>query len=86
MKQVCITNVPVGTHFFYKEEEYVVKERDEYPFILTKCTSNPDKYDGLDLMFANFEKVEVADDTKVYIDSFVNVGGNLIVRKETLEE
>ena len=51
MKQVQITDVPEGAHFFYDGEEFVVDNRSGYPFIETTCISNPDKYDGLGLAF-----------------------------------
>lgn len=85
MRQVQITVVPVGTHFFYEGEEFVVDNRDGYPFIETTCLSNPEKYDGLGLAFCNFEHVEVADDAKVYRQSFVDTGKNHFVMKEELE-
>lgn len=85
MKQVQITVVPEGTHFFYDGEEFVVENRNGYPFIETKCISNPAKYDGYGLAFGNFEKVEVADDTKVYRQFFVEARKNHFEMREELE-
>lgn len=84
MKKVQITVVPEGTHFFYDGEEFVVDNRDGYPFIETTCLSNPEKYDGLGLAFWNFDIVEVADDTKVYRQFFVEVRKNYFERREEL--
>lgn len=84
MKQVQITVVPEGTHFYYDGEEFVVENRSGYPFIETKCISNPAKYDGYGLAFCNFEKVEVADDTKVYRQFFVEARKNYFVMREEL--
>lgn len=53
---VNITRLPVGTWFKYKEVDYKVISRDEYPFILCKTH---------DILFTNFEKVEVKDNTKL---------------------
>lgn len=58
-----ITNLPVGTRFLYDGMDYEVTGRGDYPFILAKCHTQPNDYNGLDIMFANFEQVEVPDDT-----------------------
>lgn len=58
-----ITTLPVGTKFQYKNEQFVVEDRGEYPFIVAKCLTEPNAYEGLGLMFTNFEQVEVADGT-----------------------
>lgn len=85
MRQVQITVVPEGTHFFYDGEEFVVENRNGYPFIETRCISNPAKYDGLGLAFCNFEQVEVADDTKVYRQYFAEIRKNYFGMREELE-
>lgn len=84
MKTVCITDIPIGTKFTYDGEEFEVFDRDEYPFIEGKCISNPEKYDGHNLLFGNFEKVEVADETSIYKHTFVEKSKNYFVMKEEL--
>lgn len=84
MKEVSITLVPEGTHFFYDGEEFVVDNRSGYPFIETTCISNPAKYDGYGLAFCNFEKVEVADDAMVYRQFFVETRRHYFEMREEL--
>ena len=67
-----ITILPVGTKFNYNGLEYEVTSRDQYPFIEAKCLTEPNDYEGHNILFWNFEKVEVADDTKVYVQTFVS--------------
>lgn len=86
MKQVCITDIPVGTKFFYtdregKKNEWVVVFRDEYPFIEAKCLSEKHEHNTL---FWDFEKVEVEDDTRTYKRSFVEASKHHFVMKEEL--
>lgn len=84
MKQVQITVVPEGTHFFYDGEEFVVENRNGYPVIETRCISNPEKYDGYGLAFWNFDKVEVSDEAKVYRQFFVEARKNYFEMREEL--
>ena len=81
---VSITDVPVGTKFKYKDMDWEVVDRDEYPLIEAKCLTQPNDYGGLNVVFWDFEKVEVADGTKVYKQSFVEVGPHYFVRDEQL--
>lgn len=86
MKQVCITDIPVGTRFIYtdregKTNEWEVTSREEYPFIEAKCVS--EKHD-LNTLFWDFDMVDVSDDARVYKRSFVEAGKNYFVMKEEL--
>lgn len=86
MKQVCITDIPVGTKFFYtgkdgERNEYEVVSREEYPFVEAKCLSKEEKYN---MLFWNFDNVEVADDTRTYKRTFVDTGRHGFVMKEEL--
>lgn len=58
-----ITRLPEGTHFLYDKKSWVVVSRDEYPFIEAKCETEPNEYAGLNVLFANFERVVVPDTT-----------------------
>ena len=79
-----ITILPVGTEFNYKGLTYKVTDRSKYPFILAKCLTEPNDYEGHEVMFWNFEKVEVQDDTKTYKQTFVEVSKNYFAMKEEL--
>ena len=81
MKTVCITDIPVGTKFTYKENEWEVVSREEYPFIEAKCLSEKHEHNTL---FWDFDDVGVADDTRTYKQSFVEVSKHYFVRKEEL--
>lgn len=81
---VCITDVPEGTRFKWNGKDYVVTDRDGYPLIEAKCLTEPNDYEGLGVVFWNFEKVEVEDGTKVFKQSFVEVGKHHFVRHEEL--
>lgn len=59
-----ITTLPVGTKFQYNNEQFEVEDRGEYPFILAKCLTEPNEYEGLSLMFSNFEQVDVEEGTQ----------------------
>lgn len=63
-----ITTLPVGTHFLYKTQSFQVVDRNEYPFIEAKCLTEPNEYEGLNLLFVNFERVEVPDNTELLIN------------------
>lgn len=67
-----ITILPVGTKFTYNGLEYEVADRGQYPLIEAKCLTEPNDYEGYNVLFWNFEKVEVADDTKTYTQNFVS--------------
>ena len=60
-----ITLLPEGTRFSYKGLDYEVTSREEYPFILAKCLTEPNDYQSHEIMFWNFEKVEVAEGTTI---------------------
>ena len=60
-----ITTLPIGTKFKYNGELFEVEDRSEYPFIQTRCITEPNEYDGLGVMFTNFEKVDVPDGTNI---------------------
>lgn len=79
-----ITILPVGTKFNYKGLEYEVTSRSEYPFITVKCLTEPNDYEGHEILFWNFEKVEVPEDTKTYKQTFVEVSKNYFAMKEEL--
>ena len=81
MKTVCITDIPVGTKFTYKDNEWEVVDREEYPFIEAKCLTEKHEHN---MLFWDFDKVEVADDTRTYKHTFVNNGHNHFVMKEEL--
>lgn len=88
MKQVCITDIPVGTRFNYtgrdgETKEWEVVSREEYPFIEAKCIS--EKHDH-NTLFWDFEKVEVADETRTYKRSFVAGNGkkNFVMKEELI--
>ena len=83
--KACITTLPEGTRFLYKTMDYVVVDRSEYPFIECKCMTEPNDYEGHNVLFTNFEKVEVPDGTKTYKSTFVEARKNYFVRKEVLE-
>ena len=79
-----VTMLPVGTHFLYEQMAWVVISRDEYPFIEAKCETEPNDYEGLNVLFGNFEKVEVPSNTKLWIPKFVPVGDTFVM-KEVLQ-
>ena len=81
MKTVCITTLPLGTQFIYKGVEYKVSYRDSYPIIEADRVSG----DGLGMCFSNFEKVEVADDTRVLEAYFEQTKPNHFQLKERLK-
>ena len=83
--KACITTLPVGTHFLYKQMSWVVVARDEYPFIEAKCETEPNDYEGHNVLFCNFEQVEVPDNTKLWVSKFVQRGKNYYVREEVLQ-
>ncbi|MBR6130916.1 MAG: hypothetical protein IKQ20_03575 [Bacteroidales bacterium] len=60
-----VTKLPVGTKFHYEEYDYEVTDTSDYPFILAKCLTEPNEFQGSDVMFARFEQVEVADETEL---------------------
>ena len=78
-----ITTVPEGTHFLYKEKSWILISRDEYPFIEAKCETEPNEYEGMNVIFGNFEKVEVPDGTKLW-EPYFEQKGNTFYRKERL--
>lgn len=83
--KACITDLPVGTRFLYKTLDFEVVDRKEYPFIECKCHTEPNDYEGLNVLFTNFEKVEVPDGTRLYKREMVQLGKNYYGFKETLE-
>ena len=82
--KACITDLQVGQHFLYKQMSWVVVDRSEYPFIEAKCETEPNDYE-YNVLFGNFEKVEVPDSAKLYKQSFV-MKGDTFYRVETLED
>ena len=79
-----ITILPVGTKFVHDGLEYQVTSREEYPFIMAKCLTEPNDYEGHEVMFWNYDQVEVPDDTRTYKQTFVEVGKNYFAMKEEL--
>lgn len=64
--KVNVSRLPVSTKFQYKGEEFIVKEREDFPFVVCKCLTEPNDYEGLDVLFGGAaEQVEVPDDTKI---------------------
>ena len=55
-----ITNLTVGTRFYFEGDEYEVTNRNDYPFVETKRIQ-----DGRGFLFAHFETVEVPDSTRL---------------------
>lgn len=82
--KACVTTLPVGTHFLYDGYSWVVASRDCYPFIEAKCETEPNEYEGLNVLFTNFQKVEVPDNTKLWIPKFV-LKGDTYVMEEVLQ-
>ena len=60
-----ITQLPEGTRFLYKGDEFEVTDRSDYPFILAKCITLRRKAGVRDVIFTNFERVEVPDTTEL---------------------
>ena len=83
MKEVSITIIPIGTRFTYKDMEFEVVDRSEYPFIEAKCLEKNNPYEH-HLLFTNFEHVIVADGAKTYKQSFVETGRHYYAMKEEL--
>lgn len=79
-----ITTLQVGQHFIYKNQSFVVVDRSEYPFIEAKCTTEPNDYEGLNVLFCNFERVEIPDTAKTWKSKFVQRGDTFFLA-ETLE-
>jgi len=80
--KASITEVPVGTHFLYKQQSWIVISRDEYPFIEAKCETEPNDYEGRNVLFCNFERVEVPDNTKLWKAKFVQYGNDFCMEEE----
>lgn len=80
-----ITTLPVGTRFLYNTLDYEVVDRSDYPFIECKCHTEPNDYEGLNVVFTNFEKVEVPDGTRLYKRVSVQLAPNYYGFKEVLE-
>jgi len=78
-----ITEIPAGTHFLYNQMSWVVVSRDEFPFIEAKCETEPNDYEGHNVLFMNNERVEVPDSTKLWKSKFVQ-RGNTFYREEEL--
>ena len=83
--KACITEIPEGTHFLYKQMSWVLVGRDEYPFIEAKCETEPNDYEGRNVLFGSFEQVEVPDNTKLWKSKFVQRGPNYYCREEELQ-
>lgn len=83
--KACITEIPVGTHFLYKQMSWVVVSRDEYPFIEVKCETEPNDYEGINVLFGNFERVEVPDNTPLWKAKLVQAGKNHYCMTEELK-
>ena len=81
MKRVSVTVLLVGTRFAWKGDDYEIVDRDGYPFIAAKCLSKPSVYD---MLFCNFEQVDVDEWVKVYKQTFVDDGHHGFVMKEEL--
>lgn len=79
-----ITTLQVGQHFLYKNLSFVVVDRSDYPFIEARCETDPNEFDGINVFFCNFERVEVPDGTKIWKSKFV-WKGDTAYRTETLE-
>lgn len=79
-----ITTLQVGQHFLYNNLSFVVVDRSEYPFIEARCETEPNEYDGINVIFGNFERVEIPDNAKTWKSKFV-WKGNTAYRTETLE-
>lgn len=41
----------------YRGEDFEVTDTDGYPFIEAKCLTVPNRYEGHNVLFANFETV-----------------------------
>lgn len=80
--KACITEIPVGTHFIYKQMSWVLVSRDEHPFIEARCEIEPNDYEGRNVLFGNFEKVEVPDNTPLWKSKFVQRGNNFYMTEE----
>lgn len=83
--KACITDPPVGTRFLYKTLDFEVVDRSDNHFIECKCHTEPNDYEGHNVLFTNFEKVEVPDGTRLYKREMVQLGKNYYGFKETLE-
>ena len=80
--KACITEIPVGVHFLYKQMSWVLVSREEYPFIEAQCETEPNDYEGRNVLFGNFEKVEVPDNTPLWKARFVQRGRNFYMTEE----
>ena len=61
-----ITRLHEGTSFKFEGQSFMVTSREEYPFILARCMDDNNQYGGIEVLFANFEQVEVPDCTPLY--------------------
>lgn len=57
MEARCIVNLDKGVRFTYRGEDFEVTDTDGYPFIEAKCLTVPNRYEGHNVLFANFETV-----------------------------
>lgn len=83
-----VSDLPVGTKFTFDGMEYEVVDRDEYPFVECKCLTEPNDYEGHNVLFGGSSKtcvVDVAPGTKCYRYEFVEVSPNICVMKPVLE-
>lgn len=60
-----ITSLRKGTKFQYESKEWIVTD-DSYPFVSARCLTTPNNYEGLEVLFTNFEKVEVDNDVDLF--------------------
>ena len=82
--KAIITDIPVGTKFSHNGKEYEVTNRDEYPFIEAKCLTQPNDFEGHNVVFCDFESVEVEDGIKLWKSKIVQAGQGFYVRTERL--
>lgn len=67
--EVSITSVPVGTKFKYNDKEFVVTKRN-YPFVDAKCITEPNEYEGLEVMFGSKCEIVEIDDNSDIIEQY----------------
>lgn len=82
---IDISLLAVGERFTYKGEEFIVKSREDYPFIYCHCLTEPNDYEGHDLALC-YVPVQADNKAKHYKQEFVEASKHHFVMKETLVE